>query len=416
MMDWVRERAAATPDAPAVVFGDRTTTYAKLDEAADRSAEDLRSKAIGRGSLMPFSAVPRPETIELLVSGPRVGASLAPFGPMPPGPGSDASLEAYAVVTTSGSSGDPKGVILTTENVDAALAASRARLGNDASDRWLLCLPLYHIAGLSVVWRSLAAGGSVLIHDRFDAAAVAAALKAGRVSIASLVPTMLHRVLDVDPGPYQGVKAVLLGGGPASRDLIGRSLDAGLPVLTTYGTTETCSQVATVSPGTEKDAIGTVGQPLDEMSVTFEEGEILVEGPAVSPGYLGKPRRVGPHRTRDLGHLDEAGRLVVTGRKDEIILTGGEKVAPHLVEAVLESFPSISRAVVIGVPDDDWGQAVVAVFQGEELDEEVLGARARAALAVHQVPKRWLRVDALPELPSGKIDRLAVAAMFGDLS
>ena len=410
----MREGAAATPDAPAVVFGDRTITYAELDEAADRSADELRSKGIGRGSLMPFSAVPRPETLELMVSGPRLGATLAPFGPIPPGPGRDAALDAYAIVTTSGSSGDPKGVILTAGNIAAALASSRARLGNDASDRWLLCLPLYHIAGLSVVWRSLAAGGSVLIHDRFDAASVAGALKDGAVSMASLVPTMLHRVLEVDPGPYEGVKAVLLGGGPATRDLIGLALEAGLPVLTTYGTTETCSQVATVSPGTEREAMGTVGLPLDEMAVTFEDGEILVDGPAVSPGYLGEPRRVGPHRTRDLGYLDDAGRLLVTGRKDEIILTGGEKVAPHLVEAVLESFPSISRAVVMGVPDDDWGQAVVAVVESKEIDEAALGARARAALAVHEVPKRWLRVDILPELANGKVDRRAIAAMVGD--
>ena len=412
MTDWVRDRAAATPDAPVVVFGDRTTTYAELDEAADRSVDELRSKGLGRGSLMPFSAVPRPETVELLVSGSRLGATLAPFGPTPPGAGEDAPDDAYAVVTTSGSSGDPKGVILTAENITAALASSQGRLGNDASDRWLLCLPLYHIAGLSVIWRSLAAGGSVLINDRFDAGLVAGALREGAVSMASLVPTMLHRVLEADPGPYRGVKAVLLGGGPATSELIGRALEAGLPVLTTYGTTETCSQVATVSPGTERDAIGTVGFPLDEMSVTFEDGEILVDGPAVSPGYVGEPPRVGPHRTRDLGHLDEAGRLVVTGRKDEVILTGGEKVAPQMVEAVLESFPSISRAVVIGVADDDWGQAVVAVFEGDDLDEATLGSRARAALAVHQVPKRWLRVEALPELPNGKVDRLAVAALL----
>ena len=412
MTDWVRDRAAATPDAPVVVFGDRTTTYAELDEAADRSAAEHRYQGLGRGSLMPFSVVPRPETVELLVSGSRLGATLAPFGPTPPGAGEDAPDDAYAVVTTSGSSGDPKGVILTAENITAALASSQGRLGNDASDRWLLCLPLYHIAGLSVIWRSLAAGGSVLINDRFDAGLVAGALREGAVSMASLVPTMLHRVLEADPGPYRGVKAVLLGGGPATSELIGRALEAGLPVLTTYGTTETCSQVATVSPGTERDAIGTVGFPLDEMSVTFEDGEILVDGPAVSPGYVGEPPRFGPHRTRDLGHLDEAGRLVVTGRKDEVILTGGEKVAPQMVEAVLESFPSISRAVVIGVADDDWGQAVVAVFEGDDLDEATLGSRARAALAVHQVPKRWLRVEALPELPNGKVDRLAVAALL----
>jgi O-succinylbenzoic acid--CoA ligase len=276
----------------------------------------------------------------------------------------------------------------------------------------LLCLPLFHIAGLSLAWRSFAAGGCVLVHDRFDAAAVAAALRSGEATMVSLVPTMLHRILELDAVPYRDVKGVLLGGGPASSSLVEQGLDAGLPVLTTYGTTESTSQIATVAPGEGRQAIGTVGRPLDGMVVGFDDGEIVVDGPAVSPGYLGEPPRAGPHRTRDLGYLDDTGRLVVTGRIDDIILTGGEKVAPQLVEAVLESFPAIERAVVVGVPDDDWGQAVVAVVEGDSLDEDALGARARAALAVHQVPKRWVRVEALPELPSGKIDRRAVTDLL----
>jgi len=412
MPDWVHDHAAATPAAPAVVFEGSTTTYAELHENAQQSADELRSAGVGAGSLMPVAAVPVPGTVVFLTSGPRVGATIAPFGPTPPQGELDADLDAYAVVTTAGSSGDPKGVILTRGNVDAAIAASRARLGNDATDRWLLCLPLYHIAGLSVIWRSLAAGGSVLIHDRFDAARVAEALKSGQASMVSLVPTMLHRLLDADPGPYDGLRAVLVGGGPANRELVERGLGSGLPVLTTYGTTETASQVATVTAGEEYEGLATTGKPLDGMMVTFDDGEILVDGPAVSPGYLGEPPRDGPHRTHDLGHFDDHGRLVVTGRKDDIILSGGEKVVPQHVEAVLESFPGIDRAIVVGIADDDWGQAAVAVIEGEPIDEEALGARARAALPTHEVPKRWLRVDALPELSTGKIDRVAVAAIL----
>lgn len=406
MMDWVGRHAAASPTAVAIAAGDRTMSYAELDAAADEAMAELGRTGIVAGSMMPFPAPPLPETLIEMVAGARLGAALAPYGPLPPLAGS--TVDAYAVVTTAGSTGDPKGVVLTEGNVAAAIEASQARIGNDETDTWLLCLPLYHIAGLSVVWRSFAAGGSVLVHDRFDPAAVAAELRSGAATMVSLVPTMLHRLLEVDPGPYPAVKGVLLGGGPASDALVEQGLDAGLPLLTTYGTTESASQIATVAPGEGRDAIGTVGRPLDGMMVAFDDGEIVVEGPAVSPGYLGEPRRTGPHHTRDLGHLDAAGRLVVTGRIDDIILTGGEKVAPQLVEAVLESFPAIERAVVVGVPDEDWGQAVVAVVEGEPLDEAALGARARAALAVHQVPKRWVRVDALPELPSGKIDRRAV--------
>jgi O-succinylbenzoic acid--CoA ligase len=414
MLDWVSHHAGQTPDALALVFDGVVTTYAELDEAAARSAEELRSQGVEAGSLMPIAAVPVPGTVVSLVAGARIGAVVAPFGPTPPQGVLDRSAGAYAVVTTSGSSGDPKGVMLTTSNVTAAISASQARLGTDAGDRWLLCLPLYHIAGLSLIWRSLSAGGSVLIHDRFDAAKVAAALKSGEASVASLVPTMLHRLLDIEPGPFGGLKAVLLGGGPATRNLVQRALDAGLPVLPTYGMTETTSQMATVSPGEERQALGTVGRPLDGMVVTFEDGEILVEGPAVSPGYLGEPARSGPHHTHDLGHFDGEGRLVVTGRRDDIILSGGEKVVPQHVEAVLESFPGIDRAVVLGVADDDWGQAAVALIEGDPIDEAALGARARAALPTHEVPKEWVRVDELPLLPSGKIDRTAATSMLAE--
>ena len=414
MPDWVREHARDTPDAPALVFHGSVTTYAELDDAADESAEELSAKGVGAGSLMLLPAIPTPETVVLLVSGRRVGAILAPFGPVQPYGELDPSVGAYAVVTTSGSSGDAKGVILTPGNITAAVTASQARLGNDARDRWLLCMPLYHIAGLSVVWRSLAAGGSVLIHEGFDPTDVADALLEGEASMISLVPTMLGRLLDADPGPYPGLTAVLLGGGPAGQDLVERGLDAGMPVLTTYGTTETASQVATVSRGSEREALGTAGAPLDAMTVTFHDGEILVDGPAVFPGYLGEPPRTGPHHTHDLGHVDEHGRLVITGRIDDIILSGGEKVVPQYVEAVLESFPDVRRAVVIGIRDDDWGQAAIAVLEADALDEEALRNRAHAALAAHQVPKQWVRVDALPELPNGKIDRSSVASMLAD--
>ncbi len=407
MLDWVRQHAAGTPKAPALVYHGEVTTYAELDAAADHAAQELRSTGVGSGSLMPIAAVPVPGTIVSLIAGPRIGATVAPFGPTPPQGALDRD-DIYAVVTTSGSSGNPKGVLLTPANVSAAIAASEARLGNDASDRWLLCMPLYHIGGLSLVWRSLAAGGSVLIHDRFDAREVAEALHDDSVTMVSVVPTMLHRLLDADPGPFTGLKAMLLGGGPSGRDLVERALDAGLPVRTTYGTTETASQVATVEGDDLYESLGTVGRPLDGMMVTFEDREILVEGPAVSPGYLGLPPRTAPHHTHDLGYFDEEGRLVITGRKDDIILSGGEKVVPQHVEAVLESFPTIRRAVVVGVPDDDWGQAAVAVVEADTLDEEALGARSRAALPPHEVPKRWLRVETLPLLPNGKVDRAEV--------
>ncbi len=408
-LDWVARHTAATPRAVAIVVAGQAWSYAELDASASLEADRMAAAGVGRGSLFRFPAALDWATVVRLVAAPRLAAAVWPTT-------ADQKPEilttefAFTVVSTSGSTGEPRNVILTVPNVIAALDASRKRLGNDAADRWLLCLPLHHIAGLSVLWRSFSAGGSVLLHEAFDAERAARALRTGEATVASLVPTMLRRILEVDPGPYEGLKAVLVGGGPAPDQLIERALDAGIPALATYGSTETASQLATVAPGEERSSLGTVGAPLEGMEVTFDDGEIMVDGPAVFAGYRGGPPRVGPHRTGDLGFLDGDGRLVVTGRVDDVIVTGGEKVAPQPVEAVLERVPGVARAVVVGAADEDWGQAVVAVVAGSATIEE-LDAVARSALAPHEVPKRYVVVAELPELENGKVDRLAVAEL-----
>lgn len=319
-------------------------------------------------------------------------------------------------VPTSGTTGEPKPVRLTVANVSAAVAVSERRLGNDAGDRWLLTLPLHHVGGLSVLWRSAAAGGAVMLQTPFDAEATAAMLDAGEVTVASLVPTMLTRVLDIHPGPYRRVRAVLVGGAPASPELLERALDAGLPVLATYGSTETCSQIATVAPGEQGEAMGTVGRPLDGLTVAIdalpgETGEILVSGDAVSPGYGMENPRTGPLHTGDLGRFDAAGRLVVVGRAGTVIRTGGEDVVPERVEEMLVDGRSVVAAVVVGIPDAEWGEVVTAVVvPGDGHDRAADEARLRLALAPHEIPRRWVVVDALPLLENGKIDRAAVGA------
>jgi len=284
-------------------------------------------------------------------------------------------------------------------------------VGNTEADRWLLTLPLFHVGGLSVLWRSAAAGGAIVIHDRFDAGRVAAAMQDGSVTIASLVPTMLYRILAADPGPFTRMKAVLLGGAAADRSLVECGLDAGLPILQTYGMTETCSQVATVAPGEAAAALGTAGKPLDGMVVTFERGEIVVDGPAVSPGYLGEPDRRGGHRTGDVGYLDHAGRLVVVGRADEVIVTGGEKVHPGRVADTLRGHQAVLQAEVVGIPDPEWGEAVAAVIIGPNAIGPNLERWARERLARHEGPKHWVFVDAFPLLANGKVDRVALQQM-----
>lgn len=325
----------------------------------------------------------------------------------------------HTVVFTSGSGGDPRPVVLTGGNVTAAVAASRRRLGNLPGDRWLLTLPLFHVGGLSVLWRSAEAGG-VVVAEPFDAERVATLLPT--VAWASLVPTMLRRVLDAGTVGSPVLRGVLVGGAAASRELLAEALDAGIPALATYGSTETCSQVATVAPGRAREDLGTVGRPLAGIRVTIVgadgtplstgvTGRIVVAGPTVSPGVLGEPVRRGPITTSDLGRFDDVGRLVIVGRVDAAIVTGGEKVLPDAVEAALATHPAVTTAVVVGVDDPLWGQVVAAVVEGDA-DTTDLAEHARRRLPPHAVPRRWRVVERIPTLPGGKPDRRAVAAMF----
>jgi O-succinylbenzoic acid--CoA ligase len=453
-IDWLAAVAESTPDAVALVEDDGTEiSYVQLDALAEESAAKMRrDTGLVRGDLtvvavhevgVPLVAMLwglwRSGVAPLLIdhrsplvrlwaaavrSWLREDLEHGNLHALPPDsvyadqidvvrevfPRSDVNL--HTVVLTSGSTVGPRPVRLTRANVAAAIAASRARLGNDASDCWLLNLPLFHVGGLSVLWRSAAAGGSVVVHDRFDAKRTAQAMKDGTATVTSLVPTMLHRVLEADPGPYHGMKAVLLGGAAADRDLVERALDAGLPTLQTYGMTETCSQVATVAPGEEVESLGTAGRPLDGMKVVIdgdEVGEIIVDGPAVSPGYLGEPERSRGHRTGDLGYLDGEGRLVVLGRVDDMIVTGGENVYPQRVADVLSRHRFIRRVEVVGMPDPEWGQAIVAVVVGDRTTRRRLARWARERLPKHELPKQWIFVDELPMLSNGKVDRAALA-------
>ncbi len=405
--EWVGIHARAHSDAAAVVSAERSISYGELDRLANARLRTLHDDGVRAGNVVPLDATLTLETIVDLIAIPRLGAVTAPYGPHRIDVSRVADRPVYAIVPTSGSSGTPRGVILSPGNVMAAIDASRNRLGNDSGDRWLLTLPLFHVGGLCVAWRSLAAGGSIDVHAGFDADRVVESLRSGLVSMASLVPTMLHRILEIDPGPYVGIKGVLLGGAPATRDLVERGLAGGLPILQTYGMTETCSQVATVEPGEERQSLGTAGRLLDGFILSFADAEILLDGPAVSPGYVDEPLRIGPYHTGDLGHVDDEGRLIITGRSDELILTGGENVRPSKVESAIASASGIVHAIVVGVDDDEWGQVVVVILESEGTHIPNVEAAVALGLARHEVPKHWIQVDAIPLLENGKPDRAA---------
>jgi len=445
--DWLRRGARSHPEAVALVSAAGEVSYAALDELVDRTAATLAAThGLGGGDRVGVVCVGerRVHTVTWLWATWRLGATAVVLdparpdrerlrerwgltaivgevgvGPERPGPtvGAGPGVD-HSWVPTSGSSGSPRPVRLTNANVATAVTASQQRLGNGPADRWLLTLPLHHIGGLSTLWRSAAAGGAVVVHDGFEPDRVATAMRTGDVSVASLVPTMLHRILEIHPGPFAPMRAVLLGGAASSPALVARALEAGLPVLASYGMTEACSQVATVAPSDVADSLVSVGRPLQGMIVTIDRpdedglGEILVDGPAVSPGYAFEPPRTGPHRTGDLGRFDEAGRLVVVGRGDDLIVSGGENVAPGAVESVLAAHPGVAAVVVHGVPDTEWGEIVVAVVvpHHEGVTVADLTAHARRHLPPAQRPQRWRLAAELPLLPNGKIDRRAVLA------
>lgn len=332
------------------------------------------------------------------------------LGPDAPDPGPVDPAGATTVVYTSGSSGSPKGVRLTRANWEAAARASVEHLGHGDADVWLLALPLHHVGGLSILVRSAWAGGRVRMLPGFDPASFAVALHSG-VTMASVVPTMLARILEADPGPYSGLRAVLAGGGPIPDGLLERAAGAGLPVLPTYGMTETCGQVATLRPGATLER---KAHPLPGVELSVgDDGRIRVRGPMVSPGYLGEPDRAPGEwlLTGDLGALDPDGALRVLGRADTVIVTGGENVAPEQVEEALTGVPGVEAVMVVGVPSEEWGMEVACLYVGGA-EHESLAAEARSRLPGHIVPKRWLRVDRLPVTVVGKPDRDAGAALF----
>jgi len=300
------------------------------------------------------------------------------------------------VVATSGSTGVPKGVELSADALRHSARASLARIGARPGERWLCCLPGTYIAGIQVLVRSLLSGVDPVIADRADAQTVAAS---GCAHV-SLVPTQLQRLLDVDISPFAGFSSVLLGGAAAPAGLLAAARAAGVPVVTTYGMTETCG-------GCVYD-----GVPLDGVRIRIGDDErIWLGGPVLFSGY--RPAAPGTARdgwfkTGDLGRVDPEGRLVVRGRADDVINTGGHKVVPAEVAAVLQTCPGVRDAAVLGQPDPEWGERVVAVVAPADPADpptlELLRLHVKERLPRYAAPSRVVMVDAVPMLPSGKHD------------
>ncbi|CAN7186927.1 o-succinylbenzoate--CoA ligase [Knoellia sp. LjRoot47] len=327
------------------------------------------------------------------------------------------------VVGTSGSTGTPKRAMLTTRNLRSSIDATAARLGGHG--QWLLTVPGHHIAGLQVLLRSVVAGTTphvMELSDGFTPATWVAAVDAMPGTdlpiYVSVVPTQLTRLLAEDAATERLARfaGVLVGGAATHPDLLTRAAEAGVTAVTTYGMSETAG-------GCVYD-----GRPLDGMTVDLDDdGRISLRGATVAHGYLGGPDLTratfpvpGTFRTDDIGHLDPDGRLRVDGRIDDLVNTGGLKVAPRLVEEAVARLDGISEAVAVGIPDPEWGEVLaLAVVReapsttpGHALTVSGLREQLRGILPDHALPRALREVDAIPARGPGKPDRAAIRVLF----
>ena len=347
----------------------------------------------------------------------------------PPATQSRAAIPAdqvHTILFTSGTTGRAKGVMLTHASLAASAAASRANLGTGPTDRWLLCMPLFHVGGLSILLRSAIDGFAVTLHESFDEHAANAAIDGEGISIVSVVAVMLQRMLVVRGGaPYPATfRCALLGGGPASQPLLRDCADRGLPVVQTYGLTEAGSQVTTLGPSEALAHLGSAGRVLvgtrvrvvrdGADTVPGDHGEIWVQGATVMAGYYSDSDATaraltdGWLHTGDIGVLDADGYLSVLDRRDDLIVSGGENVYPAEVEAVLLAHPAVAEAAVVGLPDARWGRrpaAAVVLHPGMTVVPDNLRDFCAERLAAYKRPIDIRIVATLPRTAAGKLQR-----------
>jgi o-succinylbenzoate---CoA ligase len=387
-------------------------------ETAAIKARQLAGLGIGSGSRVAVALPPSLEYAALLHAMPLLGSVLVPVNTRDPRQSVDADIlvdapltspeaaanlrddepgddELWVVLHTSGTTAAPKPVELTYGNFRASAAAAQQNLPIGPDDSWLCVMPLFHVGGLSILTRTALYGASAVVHERFDAHAVRESLESGEATVVSLVATMLRRLRDAGLERAPALRAALIGGGPVPADLLEWGREVGLPLLQTYGLTETCSQIATAAAGSD------AARPLPGVEVRIgSEGEILVRGPMVSRGALSDD---GWLHTGDRGSLDDHGFLHVEGRIKDTIVTGGENVAAAEVEEALVAHPAVADAAVVGRPDPEWGERVTAFVVANGVGDEELVAWCRARLAGYKVPRAIVRVDELPRTASGKL-------------
>ncbi|MDA1477729.1 o-succinylbenzoate--CoA ligase [Bacillus changyiensis] len=464
--NWLKQRAELTPDRLAVIQGNKRLTFLKLFTEAEKMAAQLKHLAIEKGDTIAILMTNRLEMVICIHACFFLGARVVllntrlskserlyqiehseaklmiteePFAeqhmnamtveelqkilPEPFFQPVDIHLDDTATIMyTSGTTGRPKGVMQTFSNHYFSAVSSALNLGLMEDDRWLVTLPLFHISGLSALFKSVIYGMTIVLHKKFEVKDVLRSIQADQVTMISVVQTTLARLTVELSNCPEPLRCLLLGGGPAPFALLEECRKKQLPIVQTYGMTETCSQIATLTPQYSMTKLGSAGKPLFASNIrierngvscnTGEHGEIIVKGPTVMKGYLKNETvtreslKDGWFKTGDLGYLDNDGFLYVLDRRSDLIISGGENIYPAEVEAVLQTHPFVMEAGIKGVDDNIWGKVPHAFLViSEAVDEEELIQFCKDRLAAYKVPKAFQIVEKLPRNAANKLMR-----------
>ena len=399
---YLENLAAETPDTPALIAAGRSFTWLELLSEAERLAKKLPA--------VQEAFTHQGSSLDLALHAYACSLKNQPFWPVDRNALSNNAQpipDTVLIISTSGSEGLPKAVQLTNSHLDAAAAAANQRLPLRPGDIWLACLPLNHIGGQAILWRCAQVGATVLLHEGFDADQVATDLDRQPVTHISLVPAMLARLLEIGVKPPPSLRHALIGGAALSMSLYERASAAGWPLNPSYGMSESSAQIATWTEADGPWHEGLVGTALagNEISLS-DDGRIQIRGSQIMAGYLGdKSLDSGEwFITSDLGKIDQNQRLTVTGRSDDMLISGGRNVHPTQVESCLAACPGIRDVAVTGRPDPVWGDLVVA-FVVASCSSEEISQWSQNRLPSAAWPRRIIHLPCLPRNASGKIER-----------